>query len=465
MIFWGRVPMVLVLVLGGFAVYVFAKKFFSQKAALLSLILYSLSPTLIAHGRLVTTDVGITVAFLVFIYFFLSFLKSPNWKNILFSGLALGGAQITKFTGVLLIPYSIIIFLLWVFFQKQEGKSRSKCFWFYGFRFLIILVIAFLVIYLFYLPHVWNYPKERQARDISLVLSSHPFKFLGPLLSRFSLIGLARPLVQYLYGLSMVLQRGVGGNTTYFLGEVSAEGWRNYFPLLYLLKVPIAFHVLTICAVAFFLVSKRKPKFPEVSLFVFIAIYWGITLLGSLNIGIRHLLPIFPLTIILVANEISKKLTAPWLRTKYGLLSLLLFWQAISVFSHFPHFIPYYNEFAGGPDKGYVYAVDSNLDWGQDLKRLEKWIGENNVEKIYLHYFGGADTDYYLGDKFEPWWETRSPEEIKRPAYLAVSATILQGGQAIPGAGFSSQTDYYNWLNREELVGKAGYSIFIYYLK
>ena len=72
----------------------------------------------------------------------------------------------------------------------------------------------------------------------------------------------------------------------------------------------------------------------------------------------------------------------------------------------------YFNEIVGRPDQGYLYTVDSNLDWGQDLKRLVKWTDEKGVDKIYVDYFGGADAKYYLKDKFMPWWGTRNPKEL-----------------------------------------------------
>jgi len=116
----------------------------------------------------------------------------------------------------------------------------------------------------------------------------------------------------------------------------------------------------------------------------------------------------------------------------------------------------------GGPDKGYIYVTDSNLDWGQNLKRLKNWVDKNNIDKIYVDYFGGTDVKYYLKEKFEPWWGSRNPNELPRGSYLAVSATFLQGGRGEPVPGFDQPTGYYNWLNQYSPVAKIGYSIFVY---
>ena len=116
----------------------------------------------------------------------------------------------------------------------------------------------------------------------------------------------------------------------------------------------------------------------------------------------------------------------------------------------------------GGPKNGYKYAADSNLDWGQDLKRLAVWTEQNNIQKIYVDYFGGGDAKYYLGDKLLPWWGDRNPTDLKSGDWLAVSATFLQGGRGKPVSGFSSPTGYYDWLNNYQPVTTIGYSIFVY---
>ncbi|GAI35898.1 unnamed protein product, partial [marine sediment metagenome] len=142
--------------------------------------------------------------------------------------------------------------------------------------------------------------------------------------------------------------------------------------------------------------------------------------------------------------------------------AILIFWQAASVISIYPHFLAYFNETVGGPDKGYIYTVDSNLDWGQDLKRLKNWVDEKGIDKIYIDYFGGSDAKYLLGKKYAPWWGERNPDELPEGSYLAVSATFLQGGRGIASSGFDQSTGQYLWLYNYTPVAKIGYSIFIY---
>ncbi|MDP2664338.1 MAG: hypothetical protein Q8P08_02795, partial [bacterium] len=96
------------------------------------------------------------------------------------------------------------------------------------------------------------------------------------------------------------------------------------------------------------------------------------------------------------------------------------------------------------------------------LKRLKTWVDQEGIDKIYVSYFGGSNPQYYLGKKYAPWWGERSPEELPKGSYLAVSATLLQGGRGQAAPGFDQPTGQYNWLNEYEPIARIGYSIFVY---
>jgi len=471
MILWGRMPMILILILLGFFIFKWAKELFGNKAGLLALFLFSFSPTLLAHGRLVTTDVGAAAGVTVATYYFLKSLKSPVKKNIIIAGIVFGIAQLLKFSAVLLVPFFGIIGLVW--WLKKSGTFLQTI----RTGFLVFL-IGFLLIWPVYQFHTWNYPKDRQVSDTEFYLKDTPEFIKKPIIFA-SDKPILRPYALYLTGVSMVFQRVAGGNTTYFLGEVSNIGWRSYFPIVYLIKEPLAFHILTLIALLYAACLVRRSlggggaiknricvwlrlHFPEFSMLVFVGIYWAVSIQGNLNIGIRHLLPVFPFTILLVSGAVSNLLKEPFLKLKCFLLAFLISWQAVSVISVFPHFLAYFNESVGGPESGYKYVVDSNLDWGQDLKGLKNWVEKNGIDTIYLDYFGGGDPQYYLGTKFSPWWGSRNPKELPKGSYLAVSASFLQGGQGKKIPGLQAPEGYYLWLNEYTPVAKIGYSIFVY---
>jgi len=477
MIFWGRLPMVLILILLGFYVFKWARELFGNKAALLALFFFSFSPTFLAHGRLVTTDVGAAAGAFIATYYFIKFLRNPRKKNIFLAGLAFGAAMLCKFSLILLVPFFALITLIWAGVCSQNKPKIKIIFKYIGLA-LLVGIIGMVLIWPVYQYHVWNYPPERQVRDSEVFLSAYPDFIQKPILWMADKPVL-RAYAQYFTGLFMVLHRGSFGHTTYFLGEISNLGWKNYFPIVYGIKVPLAFHILTVISLLYAAWSVKKPfwqntfsraviwiknHFAEFSMLLFVGIYWASSLYSNLNIGVRHLLPVFPFTFLLVSGVTAYWLKSPYLKLKYCLLAVLLFWQAISVILIYPHFLAYFNELAGGPDQGYIYTVDSNLDWGQDLKRLRNWVKEQGIDKIYVDYFGGGDAQYYLKEKFAPWSGSQGPEEFPKGNYLAISATFLQGGRGKPAPGFDQPTDCYQWLNNYQPVAKIGYSIFVYYI-
>jgi len=480
MIFWGRIPMIALLILLGFYVFRWTRELFGNKAGLLSLFLYSFSPTLLAHGGLVTTDVAAAFGVVVATYYFVKFLKDSSKGNLIKAGVALGIAELLKFSLILLFPFFGLLVLVWAITKSLNFKEFLRIFFRYVGFYILIVIVSFAVIWAFYLYHTWNYPPEKQVADTGFILSSFGSGTLVNLVVWMADKPILKAIGHYFLGVFMILQRAAGGNTGFFLGEISAAGWKIYFPLVYAIKEPLAFHTLLIIALLYcaWLIKKPfwkepikrchywvKSHFAEFTMLGFIALYWATSLSSNLNIGVRHLLPVFPFTILLVSGITTIWLKSPFLKIKRALIIFLLLWQAYSVIAIYPHFLAYFNELIGRPERGYLYVTDSNLDWGQNLKRLKKWVDENKIDKIYVDYFGGADTEYYLKEKYAPWWGTRNPEELSKGSYLAVSATLLQGGRGEPVPGFNQPSGYYHWLDNYTPVEVIGNSIFVYQIK
>ena len=486
-IFWARIPMILLLIFLGWFIFRWAKELAGNKVALFVLTLFSFSPTFLAHGRLVTTDVAAALGVVMASYFWIKFLRNPSKKNIIFAGLIFGVSMLLKFSIVLVIPLFGIITVIyaWLKFQEKDFKERFLEVLKYVGLAIIVGIIGMILIWPVYQFHLLNYPAERQVRDSEIILSSGGINTIeGICIWMADKPGL-RPYAHYFLGLLMASQRVSGGNTVYFLNEISNMGWWYYFPVIYLLKIPLAFHILTLIALlyVFWLIIIKRPfwqnifhrikewiknHFTEFSILVFLAIYWITSITGALNIGVRHILPVFPFIYILVGLGIAawiKRISSPsWKKIGISLVSVLLGFYIISSLLVWPHYLTYFNEIAKGSENGYKYAVDSNYDWGQDLKRLKKWVDENDIEKIYLSYFGGGNPEYYLKEKYAPWWGDRDKKELPKGSYLAVSLTLLQGGKGNPAPGFDQPTGYYHWLDDYEPIARIGNSIFIYYI-
>ncbi|MBI1975003.1 MAG: hypothetical protein HYS57_01430 [Parcubacteria group bacterium] len=141
---------------------------------------------------------------------------------------------------------------------------------------------------------------------------------------------------------------------------------------------------------------------------------------------------------------------------KIALVGTAVIWLVAEFLWINPYFLAYFNEFAGGPAKGVHYVVDSNLDWGQDLKRLRDFVLKNGITKIKVDYFGGGNAEYYLGERYERL--ERGPQK----GWIAVSASFLKSGQGKLNLGLEDEEGFYLWLNAYKPVAKIGYSIYVY---
>ena len=499
---WARVgPMILTLILIAFA-YFWSRELLGPKWAFLPTIFTAFSPTILAHGHYVTTDIGAALGVIVALYFFVRFLKQQNRRNLIFAGLAFGFAQLLKFSAVLLVPYFLILaVIVWGISSRRSLQEL----WRILRSVILVFLIGLFLIYPLYFITTINYSIEKQASDTASILHSFangppaPGEICAPMrcVAEFNVWmankPLLRPIAQYMLGVLMVTQRSAGGNTAYFLGEVSASGSPFYFPAVYLMKEPLPILALAALTLLYGLyragraIKKRLFNFadyslarlPELSMLLFIIIYGVYSITSPLNIGVRHLLPIMPLAYILTAVGLKSFVQAGNQKLKLGLISMLVLWFLVSVGRAYPHYLSYFNE-AIGTDNGWRYVTDSNYDWGQDLKRLKKWVEEQNklctlietsepcgIDKIAVDYFGGGSPTYYLGDKAVPWQSAKGNPRESGIQWLAVSVGFLQNAR---GELHPEQTrnpeDEYRWLQDYETpYAKAGKSIFIYKLE
>ena len=486
-------------------IYLWSMELSGRWWALLPSFLFGLSPTVLAHGHYVTTDVGAALGIFIALWTFVTYLHRPNRHNLILAGIAFGVAQLMKFSAFLLAPYLVLLAL--IFYVTVAWRTREWDRWFdYVRAIFLIFVIGFALIYVFYLVTTLNYPVDKQIADTRATLSSFQPQWLASVPTTLAGNPITRPIAEYLLGLFMVSQRVTGGNTVYFLGEVASSAWWHYFPVIFILKEPLPSLFIIIFALATGLwglakgvaatIARRGNKileylevsFPEFAMLGFIIFYWLYSMAGNLNIGVRHIIPTLPFIYILSAGAVKKwfgqvetessknlilrvfVLAHEFVKVslKSLLLGLIVIWYVIEVIMAYPHYLSYYNLAAGGTANGYKYAVDSNYDWGQDLKRLRSWVGENLAlnEKIAVDYFGGGNPKYYLGDRFETWSSAKGTPATDGIKWLAVSIEFIQSAQGMPARGFQRKPeDEYQWLVKPyEPYARAGNSIFIYEL-
>ena len=326
-----KFPILIFFILSAILIYKWTKNLYGGFAALTALILFSFSPTVLAHSRFVTTDIPALFGALFAAYFFLQYLFSPTKKNLWLSGLTFGIAMLTKFSAFLLVPYFLILSLIFGFIKKSEKTSK---FYFLISTFLIFIIGFTLIVWPVYCAFTFNYPAERQLSDTQFHLSSFGNKTLAGIVEWMADKPVIRALGQYGLGLLMVSQRSAGGNTAYFLGEVSNQGSRYYFPVVYALKEPLAWLILIVISLVYLVwqvkksniknkISKfTKEHFVEFAMLLWLAIYWVTSIKSNLNIGVRHLLPTYPFVIILVSGQITKLIKNPKIKIQNDNLKL-----------------------------------------------------------------------------------------------------------------------------------------------
>jgi len=520
-IFWSRLPIILIFVLLALFIFKWTWEISSLGAALLAFILFTYDPNILGHNHYVTTDLGIAASTTFVFYYFVKFLKDPIWKNVYWLAGFLALVQLTKFSSVLIFPVFGLILIGYSFVklarhpQDNTLKFKIKNFGEYLGKFIAAFVISLIVVWIAYFLSTFNMPKEKLPEIANYYFSKNNLQSIYSKKVLFALndSSFFRPMAVYLFGIMRVFQRVTGGNTTYFMEQVNKIGFYSYFPIVFLIKMTIPtlifiFSAIGIALYGFFHRFRKIAGVTKINIFsrftnfirthvleslilLFISIYLASSISGRLNIGIRHLFPIFPFIFILLSKTIFsfiKKLHTPkQVKLAHSIIIALCVILILNTLSTYPNYVSYFNAFAGGPKNGYRFVVDSNADWGQDLKRLKNWIQEYNhcamtkspdacvsykypieegkpIQKIRVDYFGGGynthqeDLRYYLGNLCEIWHGDTRPIV---PGWYAISTEYLQNSiYDLTEPSIKS----YRWIKEKNIKPyyQVGTSILIY---
>jgi len=495
-LFWSRLPILLLAIAFGGILYWIVRRRWGVAVALLTLFFYALSPNILAHSTLVTTDLGATVFMFLAIVSFARFAERPTRGNFLLLSLGLAVAQVSKFSAFLLYPFLGVVTLGLVWLAKDPKRPVERLKVYLG-GFIGASALSLIWIWLFYIPHTWNMPESVQDRLIEGSLASQTMTAVSHALMALNNLSLMKPLVQYLLGVAMVFGRVAGGNVTYFNGQVTDQSFHGYFPELFVLKTQIALLVLLAVAVvlAVWRLTRQKHVWArmqeyfrahvlECTLGGFAAFYFLISVSGNLNLGIRHILPIYVPIFILVAIATVKRwrvlAQTRWARPSAVVAVVLLLWYGLSTVAAYPAFLSYFNELIGGAPNAGKYFSDSSVDWGQDLRRLKTYVDDHpEINRIAVDYFGGGVPAYYFCTRkydehgqlvataagydcsnsvYEEW---HSQYGRYTGQYIAVSETFLENDRWYSEL---NDTPGYEYLRQREPIAKIGGSIYVYKL-
>ena len=469
-----RIPIILLTTLLGIIIFLWTKKLFGKKASIVSLILISFSPMFLSHGHYVTTDLGLALTFILALFYFNKFLEKPKLLNIVIFGIFTTIALLVKFSAVILLPIFPVLYILKRWHQSKGNKKNTSFS-----KFVILILISAIIFSLFtFIIYGFEIKKPKNDADIVKYFDS------GEIPSNQFTLWLADksiPAFSYFKGLIHVQQHSKWGHYAYLLGEFDKYGgWWYYFPIAFLVKTPMAVLILLLASIIILFktlilkskkilseknkincFSKIKIIYKKIPFIYYLLIippvfYFVFSLTSNLNLGARHLMPIYPFIYIIIASTIYNiKFKKHKINLIYNILILLIiFIYIFTCFFTWPHYLSYFSEIIGGSGNGHKYLSDSNLDWGQDLKNLKKYTDKNNIDEIYTRVSGWAGPEYYnIPAKDLP----DNNEIIYQPdfnGYVAISISYLM----------QEHRDY-SWLWKYQPIDHIGHSIYIYNIK
>ncbi len=478
-----HIPMMLITLTLGLLVFLWSKKLFGPKAGIFALTLLAFDASIIAHGRFVTTDLGISFAFFLNMMALYYYFEKPTKKSMLLAAFTFFVALVSKFSAAVLAPTYVVVFLMLVFRKGTEKKTDiltgifdeklSKRFVSALVSFAVICITGVIMMWGFYFFHTMNMPAEVQK---NLIYESMPKNVVSDTLAGMSDNVVLKPMAQYLLGFSMVAGHVEGGHDAFLLGMTSNKGWWYYYPVVLALKTAIPIFIFMILLFLFRKQLEWKGWFTEIYLWILPIVLLAMGMQGSINLGIRYMLPIFPFLFVALSRlgnlidfgTIKNVISRQWKQGAAGaIVVILLIWYVVGSLTTYPHYLSYFNEFVGGYQNGYKYLTDSNLDWGQDVKRLSEWIKTSELSKehkcqyqTYVDVFPGSmPAAYYIGrDRMIEW----HVQNGKPTGCFAISATFYQNSKLKKEANGGMD---YAWLDSETPITNIGGSILIYDLK
>jgi 4-amino-4-deoxy-L-arabinose transferase-like glycosyltransferase len=376
-------------------VFIWARRLAGELAGWVALTLAALSPTLLAHAPLATTDVAAAFFLTASAGAFWAQLSAGRWWATAGSGVVFGLACVTKFSAALLIPIFLALAILHTALAPAGTRRPGAILLGLGIHALIAWVVIWACFGFRYealapgLPPVDNFAATwhglleragwqgtvlRQIRDLRLLPEAFIYGYTGTYLGSLD-------------------------RAAYLAGEYSVTGWRTFFPLAFLWKsTPAELAGLSLGAVLVALrLRQSRPWLRRFApLLALVLVYGFVAIRSQLNIGHRHLLPLYPALFIASGVAVARVVDQ---RRRLAATVAILGLQVAALATIFPHCLAYFNPLAGGPANAWRLLVDSSLDWGQDLRELQTWLQRHNpaphAAPVFLSYFGSAEPDYY----------------------------------------------------------------------
>ena len=450
-----RTPFIALACWGALLLFLWAREVGGARAGLLAVALYTLSPTILAHGSLIHSDITVTVFFIQALYAFWRWWARPGVLRFVVCGISLGLALLAKLSALILLPCLGLLFLaieygVPPFAPRPESETPSRRLsWLLlpGIRATASLAaLIFLALATLWVGYGFSFALEEGLEG----------PYAGVLLPSF------------VHALLFDVAANTVGRGIYFLGEIgSGDRFWYLIPAAWALKTPLPALIL----LGWALIPRTRIALPSapsteteaaprgdaqaaasfmvallVAIFVGIVIFWV-----RVPLGLRYLLPLLPLISLVVGIRLGGKVGSQ----RLAVIVLVGWLGFVGVRAH-PHYLAYFNAIAGGSSGAHRFLVDSNFDWGQDLGTLAAEMRSRGNPPIRLAYFGPEPPERY-GLRAQRLYGC---DPVK--GWVAISATLLRGLYSAGNSFQQAPPGCYDWLLALDPVAEPGYSILLY---
>ena len=470
-------------------VYLFSRRLFGRAGGLFSLACCCLCPNLLANAGLITGDLPAACFCAGTLFFVARLWERFRWIDMIAAAALFAAGMGSKFT-LVLVPVVMPLFGMMAGSDGRETENattegsagRASRSWI-GLRlcgFSRGLCLAALLV-LGSLPFIWmlygceigtvsRAIEEPEVKALIRDLASSKAGLAATLAGQVLVAGSFHiPSPSFISGLLKTFAIR-GDMPAYLAGRISYTGWWHYYLAVIALKTPIAFLAVWIAALFSAVLRQPRLKDPEILCLCFALLMTVVMSASPKQLGLRYVLPIYPLLFVISGRVLSRPSTegsgASGMRwPKKAAAAALLIWGLGTNLSAFPHYLTYLNEYAGDRKLGVLWVADSNLDWGQDLIGLKRYMDRAKIPSVKFSYFGNVNPEYY-GVNYEYLY---SPSFVRKreadlfprclpvDGYVAISATNLAGE-------FIDPHDCYAWVRKYEPIEVVGNTIFVYYI-
>jgi len=418
--FWARVPMVVITILLGALIFLYARRLFSARAAVFAVALYSLEPNILAHGRVIK-DIYVALAYLFFFAALHLYVSAPRLRNALTLGFATGVAPAMKFSLGIVAPIFLVSVLVLLALAPRLKQKRARLL----VHLAVAAAVALLVVNASYLfQHEALIAADTESLRQTLSTAAAPWlvvaHWLSPLFPPY-----------FIFGILVTFAHDVGDHHVFLYGLYSTKGWWYYLPAAFVVKTTLPFLLLTVAAIAWVLREIIRGKLIFLALLGPVVLYTLTAMLTSVNIGIRHFLPVFPFLLIMSGALLDHVLGRQHhRRATLAIVGILFAWMTFAAIRAYPDYIPYMNELASGRPHWQTLS-DSNVEWGDDTGAVAQYLAARGERSVRAAFLGGSVLLPLYGVEYV---DLLAPPGTSMPEtrYVALGASFLNG-TSVPG--------------------------------